>query len=200
MTLEASPSIYFFVGSINPVKLNSVKRATVTHWPNGQVAGFEVASDVSAQPRTDAETKQGATNRAKAALQAGLVELNTKNSHFQVQPIALGVGLEGGVFEQDGEMWSTVWCVVVDQEGKTFASNGARFLVPKIVADRIRAGEEMGVAASHISGIENVKHKSGLIGIITNDFIDRTAEYSAIARLAIGIWFGRDWEEQLSTK
>ncbi len=191
MTNNSSSTISFFVGSTNPVKVNSVKRATVTHWPHGMVQGFEVASGVSSQPQGDAETKLGATNRAKAALAAGIKQGKSE--------INIGIGLEGGVTEMDGEMWSTVWGVVVDESGNTFASNGARFKVPEIVAARIRQGEEMGVASSHISGIENVKHKSGLIGIITDNFVDRTTEYAAIAKLAIGIWFGRDWQKSLES-
>ncbi len=195
---------YFFVGSANPVKVNSVKTAIISHWPKADVRGFEVASGVSAQPFTDFETKKGATNRARLALQAGLKELYEKNIKGSDQEIALGIGLEGGVYEvpeketESGqpEMWTTVWVVIADRDGKTYASNGSRFLVPQIVAERIRLGEEMGIASQAISGIKNVKHKGGLIGIITEDFTNRTEEYSAIAKMSLGLWYGRNWQEK----
>jgi len=201
MTSNSLSNYYFFVGSINPIKTSSVRRATVSHWPNAVVNGYEVESGVSAQPRTDAETKLGATQRAQAALHAGLKELQTQHSDQNQDDLtAIGIGLEGGVFEQDGEMWSTVWGVVVDQKDQVFASNGARFLIPQIVAEKIYQGEEMGVASAHISGIENVKHKNGLIGIVTKDFVDRTTEYASIAKLTIGLWYGRTWQADLSAK
>lgn len=198
---------YFFVGSTNPVKINSVKSSVITHWPKAVVKGFEVPSGVSAQPMSDAETKLGARNRAKAALEAGLAELHLQGSPVLPETPVLGVGLEGGVFEagpdplqplsKTSEMWSTVWCIVIDQTGHTCGSNGARFLVPEIVANEIRKGDEMGIASQKLSGIENVKHKGGLIGILTNNFTNRTEEYSAIAKMAIGMWFGRHWQDDL---
>ncbi|CAN5268210.1 DUF84 family protein [soil metagenome] len=188
---------YVFVGSANPVKVNSVKAAVISHWPKAEVIGFEVASGVSSQPMSDQETKRGATHRAQRALQAGLADLAKKKISLKPETVVLGVGLEGGVTDTDGEMWSTVWVVVADNQGETYASNGARFLVPEIVARKIRAGDEMGVATATITGIENIKHKGGLIGIITDDFTNRTEEYGAIVKMALGIWYGRNWQKKL---
>lgn len=192
-------SVYLFVGSTNPVKIAAVKIAAERQWPQAVVMGFAVASGVGAQPRSDAETRQGATNRARAALQAGL-EKCAEEPHF-ADAIKLGIGLEGGVADLEAEMWSTVWGVVVDQvenTSPTYASSGARFHIPEVVAAEIRQGIEMGVAAEHVSGIAEVKQKGGLIGILTENFTDRTEEYVAIARLSLGVWFGRDWQKPLS--
>ncbi len=207
-TMDKSVPIYFFVGSTNPVKVASVKQALLGTYPMAEVKGIEVKSGVSAQPMSDAETKLGATNRAQAALQAGVAELMARDpatDSFGGRFVAIGVGLEGGVFESQptsksstserSEMWSTVWVVVADQENRIFATNGARFLVPEVVAARIRQGEEMGVAAAQLSGIDNVKQKGGLIGILTHDFTDRTTEYTAIAKLSLGMWYGRPWQK-----
>ena len=51
------------VGSTNPVKLTAVRIAAQGQWPDAVVEGFAVASGVAEQPRSDAETRQGAENR-----------------------------------------------------------------------------------------------------------------------------------------
>lgn len=166
--------------------------AASEQWPNAVVKGFEVPSGVSAQPWTDEETRVGAENRAKKALELGTAQLGVDPSTEEL----LGVGLEGGVFEADnGELWSTVWAVVVDTQGNVYAANGARIRVPESIAEPMRNGEEMGPLISRLTGQSDVKHKQGMFGVITQRFIDRTEEYSAIAKLALGLWFGREWEK-----
>ncbi len=179
--------IQIFVGSTNKVKVNAVKQACQGSPVTADVKGFSVESGVSAQPMSDAETRRGATFRARAALAAGL------SQQPQIQG-ALGIGLEGGVFEhEDGTLWSTVWVVVVDQSGNLWESNGARFPVPQVVANKIKAGGEMGPVVTAMTGMPSVKEEQGMIGIITRDFTNRTEEYSSIARLALGLWYGREW-------
>ncbi|MBW7955286.1 DUF84 family protein [Patescibacteria group bacterium] len=184
--------MHFFVGSTNPVKLEAVRTAVSEHWPEAKVFGYEVESQVSAQPLTDEETERGALNRAKAALQAGQVE------HPEVVE-ALGVGLEGGVTPRNNELWSTVWAAVIDPSGSTFTANGARMKVPEIIARPILNGGEMGPVVSQLTGVADVRKKQGMIGIVTKEFVNRTTEYGAIAKLAIGLWFGKDWAKGVET-
>ncbi len=184
--------MHIFVGSTNPVKINAVIQAASETWPAVQVEGYEVESGVADQPRSDEETKQGSINRAKNVLSVA--------TKFGNKDEVLGIGLEGGVFEnKQGEMWSTVWVSVVDQEDNVFSSNGARFLVPSIVADRIRQGEEMGPIIAEVVGEHDVRSKQGMIGVITKNFVDRTEEYMSIAKLALGLWYGRHWLDELSS-
>ena len=185
--------MYFFVGSNNPVKLNAAKQAGVAVWPDLVVCGVEVASGVAAQPKTDLETKRGAANRAVAALLQG-----RKSANIMENEEAIGIGLEGGVFEQDHELWSTVWVAVTAGDGEFYYANGARFKIPAAIAEPIKAGEEMGVVVGKLLQNPLVKQQQGMIGVVTNNFVDRTEEYSALAKLAIGLWYGRDW--QLHTK
>jgi non-canonical (house-cleaning) NTP pyrophosphatase len=195
-----------FVGSKNPVKINSVITAASETWPGVSVVGIDVPSGVSVQPLSDAETRTGARNRALAALDQGVQQLK-ENALAQTAAIGdktsykpsetLGVGLEGGVFELDGELWSTVWVAVVDSEGTFYESNGARFKVPQIIAERIKKGEEMGPVVNAVIGQGDVRHSIGMIGVITNRFVDRTEEYGAIAKMALGLWYGRDWNKHL---
>lgn len=179
----------FFVGSTNPVKINAVKNAVSEKYPEAKIIGLEVASDIKVQPMSDEETKQGAINRAKNALHDGLAD-------HKIEEV-LGVGLEGGVTEIDSQLWSTVWVAVVDQAGQVYLANGARFPIPIIIAAPIRNGEEMGPVVNKIVGGHNIRQKEGMIGVITKNFVHRTEEYTGIAKMALGLWYGRDWQQQL---
>lgn len=184
-----------FVGSTNPVKTNAVTLAAVEQWPEVEVFGYEVASGVNEQPMSDTETKQGAINRAKKVFNLGLASLTQKPTD---KISVLGIGLEGGVFVDDeDQMWTTVWAAVIDQLGEIFLANGARFKVAKIVADDIVRGQEMGPIISNYFNGRSVKTQEGLIGIVTENFVDRTEEYAAIAKMALGLWYGRNWQEKL---
>ncbi len=183
--------MYFFVGSTNPVKLNAVRFAVQEYWPDAEVLGYEVESGVRTQPMTDEETQKGSMNRAKLALEAGMNAFPMLTSTE-----CLGIGLEGGVTPWNNELWSTVWAAVVDDTGQVFTSNGARMRIPNSIAQPILSGGEMGPVVAKIAGLADVRKKQGMIGIVTMNFVNRTSEYSAIAKLAIGLWFGRDWEKQ----
>ncbi len=184
-----------FVGSLNPVKTNAIVSAASETWPDVQVLGFDVPSGVPDQPLGDPQTRAGAENRAKAALEDGIAQLKIDEAE---EPNVLGVGLEGGVTEIDGKLWSTVWVAVVDCEGTIKVANGARFEVPEIVARQIQDGGEMGPIIANVVGQKDVRKKQGMIGIVTGNFVDRTEEYASIAKLALGLWYGRNWHQQLS--
>lgn len=189
--------MYLFVGSTNPVKINAVINAASETWPEVIGQGYDVPSGINEQPMSDEETRTGATNRAKAALAAGL---SSQPSPINHQSLVLGIGLEGGVFKRDNELWSTVWVAVVDKEGNLFESNGARFKVPPQIAQPILAGGEMGPVVSQMFGRTDIKQKQGAIGVLTQGFVDRTEEYTGIAKLALGLWYGRDWYQELKER
>ncbi|NCN87474.1 MAG: DUF84 family protein [Candidatus Pacebacteria bacterium] len=184
-----------FVGSKNPVKINSVINAGSENWPELRVIGIDVPSGISEQPMSDEETRQGATNRAQAVLKEGLETLSKEEIENET---ILGVGLEGGVFKKhEDELWSTVWATVTDQENNLYESNGARFKVPEIIASRILAGEEMGPIMGSFFSDPNLKQKQGAIGVITKGFVDRTEEYTIIVKLALGLYYGSGWENEI---
>jgi inosine/xanthosine triphosphatase len=188
--MKNTPS-HIFVGSTNPVKINAVRFATKDHWSAVHIAGYEVTSQVPEQPRSDAETRRGAQNRAQAVLALSLSDIKSEQ-------LSLGIGLEGGVFtDSNGELWSTVWASVTDQSGQFWDANGARFKVPSQIAKLIALGEEMGPALSRLFGGADIKRTNGAIGIVTSNFVTRTEEYSAICKLAIGLWYGQDWADSL---
>lgn len=182
-----------FVGSHNPVKINAVKIAAQEKWPTVQVLGYDVPSLVSAQPITDEETATGAHNRAAAAMEAGLTALPKSGTY-------LAIGMEGGVMTDGrGQMWSTVWAVVLDQQGHFFEANGARVKVPSVIAEQVAQGQEMGPVMQRLTGESDVRSKQGMFGIITHNFITRTEEYAGIAKMALGLWYGQGWDDHLKS-
>ena len=74
------------VGSTNPVKLTAVQTGFGAMFPQERFnfRGIDVPSGVSAQPQSDAETLQGAKQRAA-------------NAREQVPGADFWVGIEGGV-------------------------------------------------------------------------------------------------------
>jgi inosine/xanthosine triphosphatase len=190
INIKMNSNMYLFVGSTNPVKTNAVTVAASETWSDCTVLGFETKSGVSEQPRTDEETRTGAQNRARAALESGLEKIPVYEAKESLTH--LGIGLEGGVTELADGMYSTVWVCVVDSQGTMTEANGARFKVPEKIANLIREGKEMGPIVAQLSGEKDVRSKQGMIGIITNGFVDRTEEYTGITKMALGLWYGRE--------
>ncbi len=183
------------VGSTNIVKINAVKLAIAHMWPEAIVMGFETESGVGEQPRSDIDTKTGSINRAVQAL--NFLEQTIPNTLFAADEQFLGVGLEGGVDETDDGLASVVWCSVVDRKENIFSSSGARFVLSETIAREIRAGGEMGPVMDLLLDDKDTKRKQGMIGTVTRGFYNRTEEYASIARLTIGLWYGREWETAL---
>lgn len=189
-----------FVASENPVKINAITMAASETYPDVEVRGVSVPSGVPEQPMTEEETMTGSINRARA-----LKKLALAKKWCTVSDEVLFVGAEGGVYhptfaKSPKELWSTVWISVLDQVDQVYSASGARFLLPQTLADGIWAGQELGHVLGGLSGDLELKRKAGAIGILTQGFIDRTEEYVAIAKLAIGLWYGRHWQEKLLPK
>src|SRR3989338_2456718 len=159
------------IGSKNPVKIAAVKDGLAETFPGAEFLPIEVNSSVSAQPIGDEETSKGAINRAKEALKATGADF--------------GVGLEGGVKETEHGMMGTVWCAIVDKNGKISLGGGLHYHVPDFAADKIRKGVELGKAMDELTKRKNTKHQEGAIGIVTKGVIDRKKAYESIVRLAV---------------
>jgi inosine/xanthosine triphosphatase len=148
------------IGSINPTKVEAARRAVSQVWPEAEVIPVAVASGVSEQPMSDEETIQGAINRARAARAAVDAEI--------------GMGVEGGVEETAFGMFVGGWAAVVHRDGRTGIGAGGRLQLPDQVARQIRNGGELGPAMDRLSGLQNVKHHQGAIGIFTGGLVTRT--------------------------
>ncbi len=183
--------INLWLGSTNPAKIAAAQTALLLH-SEGVVAGVSVASGVSEQPMSDEETRAGAEGRAKAALQHGVIQGS--------EGVILGMGLEGGVVELADGLWNTVWACVATVDGKTYSTNGSRFRIPEGLAEKIRQGAEMGPLLAEVTGIDDIRSKEGFIGQITEGWVTRSSEYANLAGMALGLWHGREWQQQMENK
>ena len=148
------------VGSTNPVKIQAVRHSIQRIWPAAEVQGVAVASGVSIQPLSDDEAIVGATNRARAALE----QTNSE----------LGIGLEGNTTELPQGLFATGWAVVIDQLGRVGIGGSGRYHLPPLLAERVRQGAELGPLVDEWFGQQNIKHKQGAVGIMTNGLIARS--------------------------
>jgi inosine/xanthosine triphosphatase len=154
------------VGSSNPVKLETTKEAFQQSFPNEEFEFITVSapSGVPDQPMGQAETKQGATNRAEAC-------------RSEYPDADFYVGLEGGLEKLGEEYWTFAWmCILGTQNTKGFGRTGS-FLLPPMVSQLIDQGEELGIATDKVFNETNSKHKGGTIGILTNENITRKDFY-----------------------
>jgi inosine/xanthosine triphosphatase len=160
------------LASQNPVKIQATQNGFQRMFPaeDFSIQTVTVPSGVSRQPHSDAETLQGALNRADNA--AGQV------------PGDYWVGIEGGVAEAMGEMAAYAWIAIRSYEmvGK---SRTGTFFLPGEVAELVRSGKELGDADDIVFGRNNSKQENGAIGILTGDVVDRTSLYEQAVILAL---------------
>lgn len=95
------------VASQNPVKVQSVERAFKRCFPDEAltVKGVSVPSGVNAQPMTADETLTGATNRAQ-------------NAKAAVPEADFWVGLEGGLEQVCGRVFTFGWVFIIAKSGR----------------------------------------------------------------------------------
>jgi inosine/xanthosine triphosphatase len=159
------------VGSKNPLKLDAVKNVARRVFGPVQVEGVEVNSGVSHNPLSDSETIAGAVTRAKAAREKSGADL--------------GVGIEGGITEVDGNFYTCVWCAV-DTGGELLTGGGVHIPVPpKVLRMITRDQMEMGAAMDRLTSIEDTKRKMGFEGIITKGLISRQDSFETVVGYAL---------------
>lgn len=168
------------VGSTNPVKLASVREAAALIFEDASVhiSAVAVASGAPAQPMGDGQTMAGASQRAKRAL-AGL-----PGGDF-------GIGLEAGIDEIDGRLFTFSWCAAVDRTGRIRHACSSRWELPAQVAALIREGLELGDAVDRVYDRANAKQQEGAVGIITRGRLNRThAQAPAVVLALAGLLWG----------
>jgi inosine/xanthosine triphosphatase len=167
------------IASGNPVKRRATLEAVKVALGQDEVDSVtvDVGSGVPHQPVGDDETLRGARNRAEAARQ------DRPNAD-------LWVGVEGGVIERDGALDCMAWIVVLgrrEPDGPVIRgeSRTATFTLPGEIADRVRAGVELGAATDEVLGGTDTKSTTGTVGPLTGGVIDRVAFYAHALVLAM---------------
>lgn len=159
------------VASKNPVKMNATRLGFASFFNEIEVAGIEVDSEVSDQPKTNEETLQGAINRVK-------------NAKLAEADADYWLGIEGGLEWQGDTLTAFAWIVISNGKG-TGKSRTTSFELPVKVQELITQGYELGHANDVLFQQNNSKQKSGAVGILTNDVIDRTELYKQAVQLAL---------------
>lgn len=161
------------VASKNPVKIQAAELGFQRLFPDTTFTceGISVPSGVPDQPMGDAETLQGAMNRASNAQQT-------------VPDADFWVGIEGGIEKKGDEMEAFAWIVVKSRDQLGKARTGTFFL-PKRVVALINEGMELGDADDIVFGGNNSKQKNGAVGILTGDVIVRSTYYAEAVVLAL---------------
>jgi len=161
------------VASKNPVKANATLAGFQRMFPEEefQLQALSVDSGVGHQPITEAETLEGAENRARAA-----AELAPEADFW--------IGIEGGIEDLADGMLTYAWIVVLC-EGRTGMGRSGGFLLPEAVARLVRTGKELGDANDIVFGRENSKQQEGAIGLLTGKVMDRTELYEHAMVLAL---------------
>lgn len=150
------------VGSTNKVKLDAVRNIFTQAFGLIEVVGVEPDQKVENQPREE-RTIQGSIQRAKNALE------KTKADY--------GVGVEAGLFYNRllNKHLDIQYCAVVDSSGKMTVGHGPGFEYPPEVVRAVLDGGTVGDKMSEITEIEEIGHKMGSIGYLSDGMIDRTS-------------------------
>ncbi len=162
------------VGTENPSKLKAVRLGFQAVFPESffEILGVEAHSGVSKQPMSEAETLNGAENRA----------LNAQKARADAD---FWLGIEGGLSElPGGALISYAWIVVLGKEKQGKARTAAYLLPPEVCA-LVRSGMELGEADDLVFGKTNTKQTSGGVGLLTNGLIDRADLYAMAVKLAL---------------
>ncbi len=164
------------VASQNPVKLAAVRRALARLFPeqSWQVEGVAVPSGVAAQPLSDAETRRGARQRARAAKEA------VPRAHWWI-------GIEGGVEPGQGDApWlALAWIAVLDSAEREGLARTGSFPLPPAVVAGLMQGLELGEVDDRVFGTRNSKQQQGAVGLLSQGVLDRTALYEQGVLLAL---------------
>ena len=148
-------------------------------YPTAAFVAVAAESGVSVQPWGDAETRQGAINRTRAALITADADL--------------AVGFEGGVVESEVGLLLCSWTAVVTRDGRLGIGGGGGVQLPERLADMLRAGRnltagepvELGTAMDALTGLHNIKQTEGAFGILTAGLVNRQTVFELSLKLAL---------------
>ncbi|MFK7908064.1 MAG: inosine/xanthosine triphosphatase, partial [Chitinophagales bacterium] len=184
-----SQNIKIVVASKNPTKVNAALLGFQRLFPNQDFAakGMSVPSGVSDQPMNDAETFEGALNRAK-----NVQKKSEKDADFWV-------GIEGGLtYNIAGKMEAFAWIVVLSKSSPKIIGKArtASFEIAGPIEDLIHQGYELGHADDLVFGDDNSKQKSGATGLLTDNVMNRVLLYEMAMILALVPFKNKDLYSQ----
>lgn len=162
------------VGTTNEAKLQAVEAMFGKAFGNVNVEGYEVDSDIAAQPMTDEEAIQGALNRARAAQ--------------TISPAAdYCVGMEGTLAPVGEFFFLRGWVAVIDQSGTVGLGHSAGVRIPDTIARQVQKGHELGPLIRDLHGDNDnvIRHSLGTNGVLTGGLYTRVDEFEDATACAL---------------
>ncbi len=154
----------------NPAKVHAVQEVFIRE--HLSIVTVDASSGVSAQPRSDEETMQGALNRAEASLHTSGAEL--------------AIGLEGGVTETPSGWMLCNWGALVTENGQFWLASGAKIPLPNSITEPLLAGAELGEIIAELTKDKDSHKKDGAIGYLTARTVSRKEMFTHIVQLLYG--------------
>jgi inosine/xanthosine triphosphatase len=155
------------VGSKNPVKIDSVKEVFSQYFPDTEVVGLSVPSNVPDQPYNQ-HMFDGARNRALHL--KSINETQNLNADFFV-------GIEGGIVALNDTNYCTGAMHIIDINGREGHGTCPLFTLPRSVHKELETGLELGDVTDKITGETNTKQKGGVINFLTKGTMNRKELY-----------------------
>lgn len=175
------------VASANPVKLDAARKAFNALFPGAAIELDSVAveSGVSEQPMSDAETREGARNRALHASQA-------------MDAADFSVGMEGGIEVIDEQLMAFAWMAVRSKDGRTSEARSVTLPLPPAVREHLENGLELGDANDRVFATVNSKQGGGAYGLLTEGRYTRESVYEQTLIIALTPFVNPQFEQQRS--
>ena len=153
--------MYIVIGSTSPVKVNATKQAFGTYFDEIEVKALPLVSGVKAFPTSDEETLQGALNRAKKAC--------------SLEPEAeFAVGIEGGLSKLDNYVLVKQIAVVIKDDIIGIGVSAGYVAPEGLIRQLNMASDESRKIIDSYFGREEILSKEGVIGVMTNEVLNRT--------------------------
>src|SRR2546422_724845 len=96
----------------------------------------------------------------------------------------VGFGLEGGAILDGDRAWLTAHVVAVTRDGRIGEAAWGRMLLPRVAAERLRAGEELGDVIDDLFNARESKRQTGAIGLLTEGAVSRTDAFADLVAMA----------------
>lgn len=172
------------VGSTRPAKVEGTREAlqrlarVAPQFADFTLQAHDLTDIAPRQPMSLEEILEGATMRASRILDP--------ETEF-------AVGVEGGLHEVKPGVWSLqTWAAVTDGNRWGMGA-GPALVLPRLVVDRVKAGEELGDVIDTLAG-ESVRGTRGAWGVLTCGLIGRQDAFRLAVIAAFAPFYnGRAW-------
>jgi inosine/xanthosine triphosphatase len=163
--------VIVLLGSTKPAKVDGARDALASiatvdvRFANPDIRTFDLTHIAPRMPMSEAEIVDGARARARAL---------AEHAAF-VAGESFAVGLEGGLSPldvPDGQVFALhTWAAVTDGGAWGYGAGGA-VTIPRDVARRVVAGEELGDVVDGLAGVPT-RGTRGAWGVLTRDLVGR---------------------------